>query len=45
MRAHGLIPVPIDVNAGTLAPRLDLMEAAVNENTKGIIVAHVYGTR
>ena len=42
---HGLVPVPIDVDPATLAPRLELMQQALTPRTKLILIAHIFGTR
>lgn len=42
---HGLVPVPVDLDIETLAPRLDLLEAAVTPRTRAIVVAHLFGSR
>jgi perosamine synthetase len=42
---HGLVPVPVDVEAGTLAPRPEAWRAAVTPRTRLAIVAHLFGTR
>jgi len=45
IEAHGLVPVPIDLEIGTLAPRLDLAERLVTRKTRAILVAHLFGGR
>jgi dTDP-4-amino-4,6-dideoxygalactose transaminase len=40
---HGVVPVPVDLDTATLAPRRDLLERAVNSRTRGIVVAHLFG--
>jgi hypothetical protein len=50
LRAHGLIPVPIDILPSTLAPDLALFEEAAGRVIKGqrvvaVIVAHLWGRR
>jgi dTDP-4-amino-4,6-dideoxygalactose transaminase len=42
---HGLVPVPVDVDPGTLAPRPGAWKAAATERTKLAILAHLFGTR
>jgi len=42
---HGLRPVPVDIDSATLAPRLDLVEAAITGRTRAILVAHLFGSR
>ncbi len=55
LRAHKLVPVPIDLHADTLAPQLPLLEAAASKGTASerkegtrvvaILVAQLYGRR
>ena len=45
IEAHGLVPVPVDLEIGTLAPRLDLAEHLVTRRTRAILVAHLFGGR
>jgi dTDP-4-amino-4,6-dideoxygalactose transaminase len=45
IEAHGLVPVPVDLEIGTLAPRLDLAERLVTRKTRAILVAHLFGGR
>jgi perosamine synthetase len=40
---HGVVPVPVDLDTTTLAPRRDLLERALNERTRGIVIAHLFG--
>jgi perosamine synthetase len=42
---HGLRAVPVDLDLETLAPRRDLLERAVGERTRAIMVAHLFGAR
>src|SRR6185295_588306 len=42
---HGLVPIPIDLEPRTLAPRLDLIERAATRKTRAILIAHLFGTR
>ena len=44
VRRLGLTPVPVDLDVAHMAPRLDLLEAAITERTKMIVVAHLFGT-
>lgn len=37
VRHHGLVPVPVDIDLATLAPRLDLLEAAVSSKVWGVL--------
>jgi len=45
LERHGLVPVPVDLDATTLEPRLDLVERGLSERTRGILVAHLFGSR
>ncbi len=45
IEAHGLVAVPVDLDVGTLAPRLDLAERLVTRKTRAILVAHLFGGR
>src|SRR6266705_6329006 len=40
---HGLVPVPIDLDPRTLAPRLDLVAAALHRGARMLVVAHLFG--
>ena len=40
----GYTPVPVDLDVEHMAPRLDLLEAAISERSKVIVVAHLFGT-
>jgi dTDP-4-amino-4,6-dideoxygalactose transaminase len=42
---HGLVPVPVDVDTRTLAPKLDGLAKAATGKTRMLIVAHLFGTR
>ncbi|MBU6375536.1 MAG: DegT/DnrJ/EryC1/StrS family aminotransferase, partial [Bdellovibrionales bacterium] len=42
---HGLIPVPIDVDPLTLAPKAESLERARSAKTRAVLVAHLFGTR
>lgn len=44
-RAHGLVPVPVDLDHDTLAPRLDLLDAALTPRARIVLVAHLFGGR
>lgn len=43
LQGHGLVPVPVDVEASTLAPRIDLAEQLVTDSTRAVLVAHLFG--
>ncbi|HPP53364.1 MAG TPA: DegT/DnrJ/EryC1/StrS family aminotransferase [Thermoguttaceae bacterium] len=40
---HGLTPVPVDVEPGTMAPRLEMLEKALSPRTRAMVVAHLFG--
>src|SRR4051794_28400431 len=40
---HRLRVVPVDIDASTLAPSLELLEAAVTERTRAVMFAHLFG--
>jgi perosamine synthetase len=45
VRAHGLVPVPVDLDVGTMSPRRDELESAVTPRTRALVVAHLFGAR
>jgi perosamine synthetase len=45
LQAHGLVPVPIDLDVQELAVRPESMERAVTPRTRAILVAHLFGSR
>ena len=45
LRKHGLVPVPVDLDPATLAPRLDLLDSLVTSRTRAVLVAHLFGGR
>ena len=40
---HGLVPIPVDLDPETLAPRPDAMWRAVTPRTRMLVVAHLFG--
>ncbi|HEY6876226.1 MAG TPA: DegT/DnrJ/EryC1/StrS family aminotransferase [Candidatus Dormibacteraeota bacterium] len=40
---HGLVPVPVDLDRDTLAPRPDALWRAVTPRTRILVVAHLFG--
>jgi decaprenylphospho-beta-D-ribofuranose 2-oxidase len=42
---HGLVPIPLDIESGTMAPEISTIESAITERTRAIVVAHLFGTR
>lgn len=45
IEAHGLVPVPVDLDTGTLGPSLEEAERLVTGKTRAILVAHLFGGR
>ena len=45
IRAHGLVPVPVDVDLATLAPSVADLERANTERTRAVLVVHLFGGR
>lgn len=45
IEAHGLVPVPIDLDMRQLALRRESLAHAVTPRTKAILVAHLFGSR
>jgi hypothetical protein len=42
---HGLVPVPVDLDLETLQPQAALLERAVSERTRALVVAHLFDSR
>ena len=40
---HGLVPVPVDLDPYTMAPKLDQIIAATSEKTKVCLFAYLFG--
>ncbi len=45
VRAHGLVPVAVDIDLSTLAPPPEDLEAAITPRTRLFLLAHLYGAR
>jgi dTDP-4-amino-4,6-dideoxygalactose transaminase len=45
LAAHGLVPVPVDLDPATLAPDLEAMERAITPKTRAMLIAHLLGGR
>ena len=45
VRKLGLVPVPVDLDIGHLAPSLERLKAAISPRSRVLIVAHLFGTR
>ena len=43
--AHGLVPVPVDLNPGNLSMCPEALDAAVTDRTRAVLFAHLYGGR
>lgn len=44
LRCHGLVPVPLDIDPQTLWIRCEDVAAQITPKTRGIIVAHLFGS-
>ena len=42
---HGLVPVPLDIDAASLRPTVEDVRQAITPRTRAIVVAHLFGTR
>jgi perosamine synthetase len=42
---HGLVAVPVDLEPGDCAVRLEALERAVTPDTKAVLIAHLFGNR
>jgi dTDP-4-amino-4,6-dideoxygalactose transaminase len=40
---HGLVPIPVDLDPRTLAPRIDLVRGAATSKTRALVIAHLFG--
>lgn len=45
VRGHALVPVPVDLDVGTLAVSLDALERARSPRSRVLVVAHLFGGR
>jgi perosamine synthetase len=45
VRAHGLVPVPVDLDPDTMAPDLNALERSIRPETRMLVVAHLFGGR
>lgn len=45
VKAHGLVPVPVDVDPRTLCVDFESLERGVGEETVGLLVTHLFGGR
>lgn len=44
VKRHGLVPVPVDISLDTLTPSLQLLEALISEESRVLLVAHLFGS-
>jgi perosamine synthetase len=44
-KRHNLLPVPVDLDVDHMGPTLKSMERAITQQTRAIVVAHLFGTR
>jgi perosamine synthetase len=42
---HGLVPVPVDVDAATLEVDVDKLERMITPRTRAVLIAHLFGSR
>ena len=42
-RHHGLVPVPVDLDAATLAPHPEALVRAIGDRARVMVVAHLFG--
>jgi dTDP-4-amino-4,6-dideoxygalactose transaminase len=45
VRRLGLVPVPVDLDIGHMAPSLERLKAAITPRSRVLIVAHLFGAR
>lgn len=45
VRAHGLVPVPLDCEAATLAPTVEALARALTARSRVLVVAQLFGAR
>lgn len=45
VRLHGLVPVPVDLDAATMAPSVDEVRRVLSPKTRLIVAAHLLGGR
>ncbi|MBN2216059.1 MAG: DegT/DnrJ/EryC1/StrS aminotransferase family protein [Pirellulales bacterium] len=44
VKHHQLVPVPVDLDLGSMAPDVDTLRRAITPATRAIVVAHLFGT-
>src|SRR5438876_3258754 len=45
IEAHGLVPVPVDLDPDTLSVDQESLDRAVTPKTRAVLIAHLFGTR
>ena len=45
LKSHQLVPVPIDIDMGSLAVKSEHLESSITKKTRMILVAHIFGCR
>ena len=43
--ANGLVPIPVDIEIASLAPRTELLALALTPKTRVLVIAQLMGTR
>ncbi len=45
VRAHGLVPIPLEIETSTAAPSVETLNRAITENSRMVLIAHLFGSR
>lgn len=45
VRHHGYVPVPVELDLETAAPRLESLKQATTPRTRAMLIAHLFGSR
>ena len=45
VRDAGLVPVPVDLDRGSIGPNLEKLQAAITPRSRVFVAAHLFGTR
>ena len=45
IRYHGLIPIPVEIDVGTLSPKIEDLEAVITPNSKAMLISALFGTK
>ncbi len=43
IRRHRLVPVPVDLDLATMGPQVPLLQAALSDKSRALVVAHLFG--